>query len=176
VPFPHEFFTEQPSVLLTLLLPDRDTVKVMARYSSFLGHRVEVQYRASDTLVPASGVMVADSGKSIFLEQTCEQRGLHHHFRWEIPYQYLIRIACTPGSLGTPEKGESATSEPAETMADAPQPSAEESAATDPVASNVVGFISRDAVEDKATRASGAAAGAGRVGSMLPLGNRSHTA
>lgn len=142
---------------------------VMARYSSFLGHRVEVQYRASDTLVPASGVMVADSGKSIFLEQTCEQRGLHHHFRWEIPYQYLIRIACTPGSLGTPEKGESATSEPAETMTDAPQPSAEESVATD-------GFMSRDAVEDKATRASGAAAGAGRVGSILPLGNRSHTA
>ena len=160
---------------MTLLLPDRDTVKVMARYSSFLGHRVEVQYRASDTLVPASGVMVADSGKSIFLEQTCEQRGLHHHFRWEIPYQYLIRIACTPSSL-RPEKGESAKSEPAETMKDAPQPSAEESAATDPVASNVTGFVSGDAVEDKATRASGAAAGAGRVGSILPLGNRSHTA
>jgi hypothetical protein len=149
----------------------------MARYSSFLGHRVEVQYRASDTLVPASGVMVADSGKSIFLEQTCEQRGLHHHFRWEIPYQYLIRIACTPSSLGMPEKGESAKSEPAETMKDAPQPSAEESAAaTDPVASHGTGFVSGDAVEDKATRASGAAAGAGRVGSILPLGGRSHTA
>jgi hypothetical protein len=120
--------------------------------------------------------MVADSGKSIFLEQTCEQRGLHHHFRWEIPYQYLIRIACTPSSLRMPEKGESAESEPAETMKDAPRPSDEESAATDTVANNVTGFRSGDAVEDKATRASGAAAGAGRVGSMLPLGNRSHTA
>jgi hypothetical protein len=148
----------------------------MARYSSFLGHRVEVQYRASDTLVPASGVMVADSGKSIFLEQTCEQRGLHHHFRWEIPYQYLIRIACTSSSVQMPEKGESAKSEPAEPMKDEPRPSAKESAATDTVVSNVAGFTVGDAAEDKATRASGAAAGAGLAGSILPLGNRSHTA
>src|SRR5277367_3082749 len=64
----------------------------MARFSSFLGRRVEVQYRASDTLLPASGVFVADSGRSIFLEQSFEQRGQHRHFRWEIPYQHLVRI------------------------------------------------------------------------------------
>lgn len=120
--------------------------------------------------------MVADSGKSIFLEQTCEQRGLHHHFRWEIPYQYLIRIACTSSSVQMPEKGESAKSEPAEPMKDEPRPSAKESAATDTVVSNVAGFTVGDAAEDKATRASGAAAGAGLAGSILPLGNRSHTA
>ena len=148
----------------------------MARYSSFLGHRVEVQYRASDTLVPASGVMVADSGRSIFLEQTCEQRGLHHHFRWEIPYQYLIRIACTPSSVLMPEKGESAPSEPAEPVKDVPRAFAKDSTTTDTVVSNVAGSTAGEAVDEKATRASGAAAGVGLAGSILPLGNRSHTA
>jgi hypothetical protein len=70
----------------------------MARYSAFLGRRVEVQYRAGDILLPASGIFVADSGRSIFLEQNFEQRGQHKHFRWEIPYQYLIRIEEKPDS------------------------------------------------------------------------------
>src|SRR5467141_3695449 len=70
----------------------------MARYSSFLGRRVEVQYRAGDILLPASGIFVADSGRSIFLEQNFEQRGQHKHFRWEIPYQYLVRIQEKPDS------------------------------------------------------------------------------
>jgi len=68
----------------------------MARYSSFLGRRVEVQYRAGDILLPASGVFVADSGRSIFLEQSFEQRGKNGHFRWEIPYQCLVRIEEKP--------------------------------------------------------------------------------
>jgi hypothetical protein len=70
----------------------------MARYSAFLGRRVEVQYRAGDILLPASGIFVADSGRSIFLEQNFEQRGQHKHFRWEIPYQYLVRIEEKPDS------------------------------------------------------------------------------
>ena len=73
----------------------------MARYSSFLGRRVEVQYRAGDILLPASGVFVADSGRSIFLEQNFEQRGKHGHFRWEIPYQCLVRIEEKPDSGAT---------------------------------------------------------------------------
>ncbi|HEY6388878.1 MAG TPA: hypothetical protein VIX91_24645 [Candidatus Acidoferrum sp.] len=64
----------------------------MARYSAFLGRRVEVQYRAGDILLPASGTFVADSGRSIFLEQHFEQRGSQKHFRWEIPYQYIVRL------------------------------------------------------------------------------------
>jgi hypothetical protein len=64
----------------------------MARYSAFLGRRVEVQYRAGDILLPASGTFVADSGRSIFLEQNFEQRGSQKHFRWEIPYQYIVRL------------------------------------------------------------------------------------
>jgi hypothetical protein len=64
----------------------------MARYSAFLGRRVEVHYRAGDILLPASGTFVADSGRSIFLEQHLNQHGLERNFRWEIPYQYIVRL------------------------------------------------------------------------------------
>ena len=64
----------------------------MARYSGFLGRRVEVHYRAGDIVMPASGTFVADSGRSIFLEQSISQRGQARHFRWEIPYQYIVRL------------------------------------------------------------------------------------
>ncbi len=84
----------------------------MARYSSFLGRRVEVQYRAGDILLPASGVFVADSGRSIFLEQHFEQRGKHGHFRWEIPYQCLVRIEEKPDS-GTTANAASSAVKPA---------------------------------------------------------------
>jgi len=81
----------------------------MARYSAFLGRRVEVQYRAGDILLPASGTFVADSGRSIFLEQNFEQRGQHKHFRWEIPYQYLVRIEEKPDSGASADSVSTAT-------------------------------------------------------------------
>ncbi len=83
----------------------------MARYSAFLGRRVEVQYRAGEILLPASGTFVADSGRSIFLEQNFEQRGQHKHFRWEIPYQYLVRIEEKPDS-GASANGDSVSATP----------------------------------------------------------------
>jgi hypothetical protein len=64
----------------------------MARYSAFVGRRVEVHYRAGDILLPASGTFVADSGRSIFLQQHLTQRGQQRNFRWEIPYQYIVRL------------------------------------------------------------------------------------
>jgi hypothetical protein len=72
----------------------------MARHSAFLGHRVEVQYRAGDIVLPASGTLVADSGRSIFLEQHLLQRGQQKHFRWEIPYQYIVRLEEAPEAQG----------------------------------------------------------------------------
>ena len=98
---------------------------MMARYSAFLGHRVEVQYRAGDILLPASGMFVADSGRSIFLEQSIEQRGQHKHFRWEIPYQYLVRIEAMPDS-GTSVDAGSAPAAKAPTSKTAPAPQAVE--------------------------------------------------
>ena len=64
----------------------------MARYSAFLGRSVEVQYRAGDICLPASGTFVGDSGRSIFLEQHYEQHGQPKNFRWEIPYQCIVRL------------------------------------------------------------------------------------
>ena len=64
----------------------------MATYSRFLGGAVKVQYRQGDIFLSASGTFVADSGRSIFLEQHLEQRGKHNYFRWEIPYPYIHRI------------------------------------------------------------------------------------
>jgi hypothetical protein len=68
----------------------------MARYSSYLGRRVEVHYRAGDILLPASGTFVGDSGRSIFLEQHMVQRGQQRNFRWEIPYQYIVNVHAAP--------------------------------------------------------------------------------
>ena len=90
---------------------------LMARYSAFLGRRVEVHYRAGDILLPASGTFVADSGRSIFLEQHLEQHGQMKQFRWEIPYQYIVRleersdIATPPLGIRKPGSAASATAE-----------------------------------------------------------------
>jgi len=53
---------------------------------------VDVQYRAGDICLPASGTFVADSGRSIFSSNTYEQHGQRKNFRWEIPYQCIVRL------------------------------------------------------------------------------------
>ena len=125
----------------------------MARYSSFLGRRVEVQYRAGDILLPASGVFVSDSGRSIFLEQSFEQRGKNGYFRWEIPYQCLVRIEEKPDPGANAAAGQVAV-KPA-------------SGAETPEARNAAG---------KPRRAALAAAASARGASALPLDQGSKTA
>jgi hypothetical protein len=122
----------------------------MARYSAFLGRRVEVQYRAGDILLPASGTFVADSGRSIFLEQIFEQRGSQKHFRWEIPYQYIVRLE---------EKAEPSAQPAGQSSSVAPSAIAEASSA--------------DGQAQKPASATGSAGGAP---AMLPLQNRPKTA
>jgi len=124
----------------------------MARYSAFLGRRVEVQYRAGEILLPASGTFVADSGRSIFLEQNFEQRGQHKHFRWEIPYQYLVRIQEKPDS-GTSAKGVST-------------PAAPKAAQEAPIAAELA----------NQPKSAAAAAAAGGASALLPLSHRPKTA
>lgn len=51
-----------------------------------------MRYRLGDILLSATGTFCADSGRSIFLEQSLEQRGVRKYFRWEIPYPYIYRI------------------------------------------------------------------------------------
>ena len=70
----------------------------MATYSRFLGGAVKVQYRQGDIFLSASGTFVADSGRSIFLEQHLEQRGKRNYFRWEIPYSCVLRMEESVGA------------------------------------------------------------------------------
>jgi hypothetical protein len=124
----------------------------MARYSAFLGRRVEVQYRAGDILLPASGTFVADSGRSIFLEQIFEQRGSQKHFRWEIPYQYIVRLE---------EKA---------------VPSAQPAVPFSPTAPGAVGEVSASSADGKAQNPASATGPAGGAPTILPLQNRPKTA
>ena len=68
----------------------------MARYSALLGRRIEVTYRAGDIVLPATGTMAADSGKSIFLEECYQQQGNLKTFRWEIPYTCIVHLNEIP--------------------------------------------------------------------------------
>ena len=90
----------------------------MASFAQFLGRKVTVQYRVGDVLLPASGTLAADSGRSIFLEQHVEQRGKQSYFRWEIPYQYIHRI----------EEAEETPEPPAAPKAVPPEPEASQTA------------------------------------------------
>ena len=64
----------------------------MARYASLMGRRVEVHYRAGEITLPVTALLVADSGRSIFLEEHYVLRGRTQTFRWEIPYSCILRI------------------------------------------------------------------------------------
>ncbi len=68
----------------------------MARYSALLRHRIQVTYRAGDIVLPATGNLAADSGKSIFLEESYQQKGSVKTFRWEIPYACIIELRECP--------------------------------------------------------------------------------
>jgi hypothetical protein len=137
-----------------MLLAASETECNMARYSAFLGRKVEVQYRAGDILLPASGTFVADSGRSIFLEQSFEQKGSQKHFRWEIPYQYIVRLE---------EKAEAAPTEAEADGSSATAKSASPEAASSPA----------DARTNFAGHSSPSAGGAPGI---LPLQNRPKTA
>jgi hypothetical protein len=119
----------------------KTSTQFMARYSAFLSLQVEVQYRAGDILLPASGTFVGDTGRSIFLEQNFEQRGQKRHFRWEIPYQYIVRIAekAEPASAvveQSPAAPKASAAEP-ERELDVPE---EENVETESAASAAAGF------------------------------------
>ena len=147
----------------------------MARFSSFLGRRVEVQYRASDTLLPASGVFVADSGRSIFLEQSFEQRGQHRYFRWEIPYQHLVRIAL----IVEDEEERSLPGGKSDTTRTASEKALDRGPAANDSSSSGVETAAPDPpphTPPKEKLAVGAAVGMGLVAAVLPLANRSKTA
>jgi len=104
----------------------------MARYSAFLGRKVEVHYRAGDICLPAFGTFVADSGRSIFLEQRFDHMGTQKSFRWEVPYQCIVRIEqCPPesASASTPTLQAPASEPFVEALQEAVEPKAKTAAA-----------------------------------------------
>jgi hypothetical protein len=112
-----------------------------------------VQYRAGDLCLPAAGMLVADSGRSIFLEQHFEQRGQRKNFRWEVPYAYIVRIEEKPPATALAGRD----SEKAATAS--------------------TGTEETTAVEDGSETPKASAAGAsGGGGVLLPFANRPKTA
>ena len=109
---------------------------------------------------------MADSGRSIFLEQSFEQRGQHRHFRWEIPYQHLVRIALVKAEEEPPLQPDRAQTEA--NFANAVTPVGIEAATplTEPPPQT----------SPKEKLASSAAAGIGLVSAVLPMSNHSKTA
>jgi hypothetical protein len=80
----------------------RAQTEVMAHYAEFIGHRVEVHYRSGEIVLPATGTLVADSGKSIFLEEQIRNESEPRNFRWEISYAHIIRLKQSAMSLQPP--------------------------------------------------------------------------
>ena len=74
----------------------------MGRYSSLVGKRGEAHYRAADIQLSAVGILVSDSGKSIFLEDRFSLGGREKTMRVEIPYQFVVRVSETHAEPSRP--------------------------------------------------------------------------
>jgi hypothetical protein len=74
----------------------------MSRFISFMGKRVEAQYRVADIRQKSVGTLVADTGRSIVVEERILQGERKKTMRVEIPYEYVIRITEAPQSSEVP--------------------------------------------------------------------------
>ena len=68
----------------------------MDRYSSLIGKRVEVEYRAGDLHLSSVGTLVAVNEKSIFLEDHMKQGDKSKTMRTEIPHINVIHVVELP--------------------------------------------------------------------------------
>ncbi|HWQ03404.1 MAG TPA: hypothetical protein VNL38_02895 [Candidatus Nitrosotenuis sp.] len=80
----------------------------MAKYSAHVGRRVDVTYRAGEIVQSARGTLVADTGRSIFLEESSTREGTRRTIRWEIPYQFILAVNESADSAG-PENSETSS-------------------------------------------------------------------
>jgi hypothetical protein len=64
----------------------------MARYTAFVGKRIEAHYRAGDLQLSTIGTLASDSGKAIFVQERFSSGGKEKSMRVEIPYAYVIRV------------------------------------------------------------------------------------
>ena len=63
---------------------------------------MEAHYRAADIQLSAVGILVSDSGKSIFLEDRFSLGGREKTMRVEIPYQFVVRVSETHAEPSRP--------------------------------------------------------------------------
>jgi len=68
----------------------------MGRYVAFMGKRVEAQYRVANIHQKSVGMLVADTGRCIVIEEHLLLGERKKTMRVEIPYEYVIRLAETP--------------------------------------------------------------------------------
>jgi hypothetical protein len=85
----------RPNVPLPLPAAN-STLHEMLKYQKYVGKSVEAHYRAGDLQLSVSGILAADSGKSVFVEDRFVQHGKEKTLRVEIPYQYLSYIDERP--------------------------------------------------------------------------------
>jgi hypothetical protein len=67
-----------------------------------MGKRVEVQYRVADIRQKSVGTLVADTGRSIVVEERMLQGERKKTMRVEIPYEYVIRLTEVPLNCEVP--------------------------------------------------------------------------
>jgi hypothetical protein len=63
----------------------------MADFAQYVGKRIELHYQTGEKCLPAAGLLVADSGRSIFLQEQFTQP-VGGEFRWEIPYACIVSL------------------------------------------------------------------------------------
>jgi len=61
-----------------------------------MGKRVEAQYRVANIHQKSVGMLVADTGRCIVIEEHLLLGERNKTMRVEIPYEYVIRLAETP--------------------------------------------------------------------------------
>ena len=64
----------------------------MAAFTSLLGKRVEVDYRAGEVQMTVTGKLALDSGQLVRIEDRFSQTGREKTVRIEIPYSAIVRI------------------------------------------------------------------------------------
>lgn len=67
-----------------------------------MGKRVEAQYRVADIHQKSVGTVVADTGRSIVIEERILQGERKKTMRVEIPYEYVMRLTEEPHSSEVP--------------------------------------------------------------------------
>ncbi|HUJ32779.1 MAG TPA: hypothetical protein VLY23_15970 [Candidatus Acidoferrum sp.] len=72
---------------------------------------MEAHYRAGDMHLSAVGTLVAETEKSVFVEEHFSHNGKDKTIRFEIPVEYLIRVleSTTQADNSVPVPGRSTT-------------------------------------------------------------------